>query len=433
MIGNNSSGSESMLHGTTIDHVHALEVVLADGSLAALAEGTPHRLDDGVKAILREHARAISDDYPKHWRQSGGYKLNHLDPFNLAKLVCGSEGTLAVVTAATVGLVRLPTAKMFAVGHFEDVARAIAATHDALELEPSAVELIDSTILGLSRAKHEFRKLSDRLEGDPGALLFVSFSGDTQDEVRDKLVKLTRAWSEHGHGYHTLRAETAAEQDALTKVRKAGLGLLMAASEGRRRPAAFVEDTAVDPSVLGDYVEQFRTILDRHGLEAGWYGHCSVGCLHAHPPVRRPLPPGGRGDDARRLGGDRRVGRGVRRRELFRARRRPRAQRVQPADLRRRVLRGVPSREEVVRPAGVLNPGVMVDAERMTVHLRDAELPAPRRSRPTSTSAQEGCTPPPTAVSASARVARPASASCARPTWPRARRSTRRAAGPMRW
>ena len=128
MIGNNSSGSESIVHGTTIDHILELEVVLADGSRATFAEGAPHRLDEGVKAILREHARAIAEDYPKHWRQSGGYRLDRLDPFNLAKLVCGSEGTLAVVTAATVGLVELPKAKMFAVGHFEDVAGAIAAT-----------------------------------------------------------------------------------------------------------------------------------------------------------------------------------------------------------------------------------------------------------------------------------------------------------------
>ena len=128
MIGNNSSGSESIVHGTTIDHILELDVVLADGSRATFAEGAPHRFDERVKAILREHARAIAEDYPKHWRQSGGYRLDRLDPFNLAKLVCGSEGTLAVVTAATVGLVELPKAKMFAVGHFEDVAGAIAAT-----------------------------------------------------------------------------------------------------------------------------------------------------------------------------------------------------------------------------------------------------------------------------------------------------------------
>ena len=124
MIGNNSSGSESIVHGTTIDHVHELEVVLADGSRGDVRRGRAAPVRRAAcRAILREHARAIAEDYPKHWRQSGGYRLDRLDPFNLAKLVCGSEGTLAVVTAATVGLVELPKAKMFAVGHFEDVAR----------------------------------------------------------------------------------------------------------------------------------------------------------------------------------------------------------------------------------------------------------------------------------------------------------------------
>ena len=277
MIGNNSSGSESIVYGTTIDHVLELDVVLADGSRATFEEGAAHRLDAPVRALLREHERAIEHDYPKHWRQSGGYRLDRLDPFNLAKLIVGSEGTLALVTEATVKLVELPKAKMFAVGHFESVADAIAATEPALALGPSAVEMIDRKILSLSRSKLEYRRLADRLEGDPGALLFVSFAGDSDDEVRAKLDALE--WD----AYHTIRAETAADQADLTKVRKAGLGLLMAASEGRRRPAAFVEDTAVAPERLGEYVARFEAILDRHGLDAGFYGHCSVGCLHIRP------------------------------------------------------------------------------------------------------------------------------------------------------
>src|SRR4051812_42483067 len=284
MIGNNSSGSESIVHGTTIDHVLSLDVVLADGSRATFSAGSRHRLDAGVQAILREHARAIAEDYPRHWRQSGGYRLDRLDPFDLSKLIVGSEGTLAVVTAATVKLVALPKAKMFAVGHFETVADAIAATGAALALGPWAVEMIDRKILSLSRAKLEYRRLADRLEGDPGALLFVSFAGDSEDEVRAKLDALS--WD----AYATVRAESAADQADLTNVRKAGLGLLMAASEGRMRPAAFVEDTAVAPEHLGEYVQRFKAILDAHGFDAGWYGHCSVGCLHVRPFVDLSRP-----------------------------------------------------------------------------------------------------------------------------------------------
>ena len=380
MIGNNSSGSESIVHGTTIDHILELDVVLSDGSQATLS---PHshpstdferRLYGGVEQILRDHARVIAEDFPRHWRQSGGYRLDRMDPFDLSKLVVGSEGTLAVVTGATVRLVELPKSKMFAVGHFDTLLGAIEATGDALELQPSAVELIDRTILGLSRAKLEYRSLSDRLEGDPEALLFVSFSEPTDDEVREKLDRLERAWREHGHGYHTLRAETAAEQSALTKVRKAGLGLLMASSEGRTRPAAFVEDTAVPPEHLAEYVARFKEILDARGLKAGFYGHCSVGCLHIRPFVDLSRPDHVQmveqvGEEIVELvasfdgvnsseHGDGRV------RSPFN----PRIFGDELYGAMREVKR-------LFDPQGILNPGVMVDAEPLTLHIRDAELP----------------------------------------------------------
>lgn len=374
MIGNNSSGSESIVHGTTIDHVLELEVVLADGSQATFSRERSHRFDEPVRAILREHARAIAEDYPKHWRQSGGYRLDRMEPFDLAKLVVGSEGTLAIVTAATVRLVELPKAKMFSVGHFESVADAIAATQDALDLQPWAVEMIDRTILGLSRAKLEYRRLADRLEGDPGALLFVSFAGDTDDEVRGKLDALAAAWKDHGHGYHTLRAETAAEQNELTKVRKAGLGLLMASSEGRKRPAAFVEDTAVAPERLGPYVERFAAILDRHGLQAGFYGHCSVGCLHIRPFI----------DLSEDVGTFRAVAEeikdlvaefdGVNSSEHGDGRVR--------SEFNERIfgpeLYGAMRKVKTLfDPHNVLNPGVMVDPAPMTADLRDATYARP--------------------------------------------------------
>ena len=373
MIGNNSSGSHSIVYGCTIDHVHELDVVLADGSAATLGPDLgPDHLKDGLLAILRDHGEAIATGYPDHWRQSGGYRLDRLArEFDLAKFVTGSEGTLVAVTEATVGLVPLPSTKRFAVGHFESMAGAIAATDDALELGAAAVELLDRKILELSRSKLEYRRLADTLEGDPAALLFVTFF---DDEAPGKLDRLVAAWQRHGHGYHTLRAETDAEQEALTKVRKAGLGLLMAASTGARRPLAFVEDTAVAPERLNDYVAAFKAILDRHGLEAGWYGHASVGCLHIRPFVDL-TDPGGietmravagevvdlvaefggvnsseHGDGRARSGFNRRVFGD----DLYEAMRRVKA---------------------LFDPDGRLNPGVMVDAAPITEDLRDPALP----------------------------------------------------------
>ena len=372
MIGNNSSGSHSIVYGTTVDHVHGLEVVLADGSTATLGPDTgPEAIRDGLREILRDHADSIATAYPKHWRQAGGYRLDYLArEFDLAKLVTGSEGTLVAITEAEVGLVPLPKARMFAVGHFESVADAIAATDAALALEPAAVEMIDRTILELSRSKHEYRALSETIEGDPGALLFVTVFADSPEEARARLDRLD--WG----AYHTIVAETAAEQEALTKVRKAGLGLLMAASEGARRPLAFVEDTAVAPERLGDYVATFREILDRHGLTAGWYGHCSVGCLHIRPFVDLTEPGGietmrsvaeeildlvvefdgvnssehgdgrARSEFNRRVFGD----------DLYEAFRKVKA---------------------LFDPHGRLNPGVMVDAAPITEDLRDPALPPP--------------------------------------------------------
>jgi FAD/FMN-containing dehydrogenase/Fe-S oxidoreductase len=374
MIGNNSSGSHSIVYGCTIDHVHELEVVLADGSTATLGPDTgPAWIQDGLREILREHADAIATGYPKHWRQAGGYRLDRLArEFDLAKFVTGSEGTLVAITEATVGLVPLPKARMFAVGHFESVADAVAATEAALALEPAAVEMIDHTILELSRSKHEYRALSETIEGDPGALLFVTVFADTPEEARAQLDRLE--WE----AYHTIVAETAAEQEALTKVRKAGLGLLMAASEGSRRPLAFVEDTAVAPERLGDYVARFREVLDNHGLTAGWYGHCSVGCLHIRPFVDLTEPGG---IETMRLVAKEILDLvvefdGVNSSEHGDGRARSEFNSRVFGDDLYTAFRKV---KALFDPDARLNPGVMVDAAAMTEDLRDPALPPPER------------------------------------------------------
>ena len=304
MIGNNSAGSHSVRYGMTVDHVLSLEVVLSDASRAAFgplsaaeaasraAQATLYgTICRELPLLAQRNAEAIATGYPRFWRQSGGYRLDRLagrggpGGMDLARFAVGSEGTLVTVVAADVALVPAPRHRVIAVGHFTSSEAAIEATGDALACQPAAVELMDRTILELARTKLEYRELSSILSGDPDALLFVTFFGDTEDEAAARLDRLDALWRRHRHGYHTLRAQAAADQAALLKVRSAGLGLLMAASTGARRPLAFVEDTAVDPAVLGPYTRRFREVLRAHGLAAGFYGHASVGCLHVRPFV----------------------------------------------------------------------------------------------------------------------------------------------------
>ena len=392
MIGNNSAGSHSIRYGMTVDHVRALDVVLADASRARLEAVAP---DEGARraragtlegALYRElpriveaHRDGIETGYPKFWRQAGGYRLDRLvrdGGLDLAKLVVGSEGTLVTVTEALVDLVPMPKVRVMAVGHFESTPAAIAATGDAMERDAAAVELLDRTILDLSREKLEYRELGSILEGDPDALLFVTFFGDTEDKALAALDGLEQAWRANGHGYHTLRAVSAEQQAHVLKVRKAGLGLLMAASEGARRPLAFVEDTAVDPVHLNDYVARFTEILERHGLKAGYYGHCSVGCLHIRPFVDLTAP--GQIETMRSVSEEvselvasydgvnsSEHGDGLVRSQFNR--------RIFGDDLYE-AMREV---KALFDPDGRMNPGKMVDAPPMTDSLRDPGLPPP--------------------------------------------------------
>ncbi|OXM50462.1 FAD-binding and (Fe-S)-binding domain-containing protein [Amycolatopsis alba] len=397
MAGNNSAGSGSLTFGMTIDHIRALDVVLADGSTARLepvsetervrraeADTLEGRIYRELPALVTAHEDAIAKGMPLFWRRACGYRLDRLagygddKPFDLAKFVIGAEGTLVLATRIEVDLVPKPKKTVYAVGHFETTHGAISATLDALGCGPHQVEMMDKTILDLSRRKIEYADLGNHLVGDPAALLFVSFSGDDEAELAVKLDEVAGLWQRNGHGYHTLKLVTAAEQAALLKVRKSSLGLLMAAGEGTKRPLAFIEDTAVAPEHLADYTARFKEILDEHGLEAGFYGHCSVGCLHIRPFVDLTDP--AQVDTMRvvaekikdlvaEFGGvnSSEHGDGLARsefnREIF-------------GDELYEAMRQV---KKLFDPAGTMNPGKIVDAPPMTENLRDRDAlpPAP--------------------------------------------------------
>jgi FAD/FMN-containing dehydrogenase/Fe-S oxidoreductase len=298
MIANNSSGTRSVIYGKTIDHVAELRVVLSDGSIAHLGplteaewqarseqqtlEGNAYR---AVGRLAAEHADEIERRFPKVLRRVGGYNLDRFcKGRNLANLVVGSEGTLAVVLEAKLNLALLPKARAVVVVHFAELLDSLAATPIILTHKPSAVEVTDKYILDSTKQNAEAARLRTFIHGDPGAILIVEFYGDTADDAAGKVQSLVADLKQRGIGYHYHIAADAAEQGRVWKLRKLSLGLSML-EKGDAKAISFVEDTAVSPERLRDYIAEFLELIRKHGTTAGIYAHASVGCLHVRPVV----------------------------------------------------------------------------------------------------------------------------------------------------
>jgi FAD/FMN-containing dehydrogenase/Fe-S oxidoreductase len=302
MMANNSSGARSVLYGKTIDHVIDQDVILADGTTARFgAVGRDEAAAHGhsvsreaacyrvVSRLANELRGEVERRYPKVLRRVGGYNLDEFidpdRPFNLAKMIVGSEGTLAVVRGATINLVPLPAAKAVLAIQFRDLLESLAATPLILKHRPSAVEVMDKAILDYTRqsAALEAARRSF-IEGDPGALLCVEFYGDRPEDLPPRMRAVEEDLRAHGFAYHFHHATDLAAQQRIWSLREAGLGLSMAMKEDAKS-ISFVEDTAVPPDRLRDYIERFLDIVREHGTTAGVYAHASVGCLHVRPVV----------------------------------------------------------------------------------------------------------------------------------------------------
>jgi FAD/FMN-containing dehydrogenase/Fe-S oxidoreductase len=304
MVANNSSGTRSVIYGKTIDHVLELKVVLADGSVIRCGpldgpgiearcarddlEGACYR---AVRRLAAEHADEIERRYPKILRRVGGYNLDAFRPdgrdgagFNLAHLFVGSEGTLGVVVEATLRLVELPRARATLVIEFAELLDALAITPAILAHKPAAVEVIDRYVLDGTKLNPEAARLRDFLRGDPGAILLVELYGEGPDDLSPRLDGLEADLRARGLGDHLLRATDPAAQARIWKLRTLALGLSMA-EKGDAKAISFVEDTAVSPEHLRDYIAEFLRIIARHGTRAGVYAHASVGCLHVRPVI----------------------------------------------------------------------------------------------------------------------------------------------------
>ena len=298
-LGNNSCGAHSILWGKTVDNVLELDVVLSNGATARFGSLRGQELDarlaqeDLEGAIYRrivELGTEVRDEvearYPKILRRVSGYNLDELgdDGLDMARFVVGSEGTLVAITEAKLKLVPTPKHKALAVIHFAELLESMEATVATLETGPAAVELIGSMVLRQAKANLEYSRMMDFIDGAPEAVLAVELTADDEAELESRLDDLEDRMKRGGHGYAFRRLVTAEDQAKVWAVRKAGLGLMMNVT-GSAKPLPFVEDTAVAPEALPEYVRRFDEIVRSHETTAGYYGHASVGCLHIRPLV----------------------------------------------------------------------------------------------------------------------------------------------------
>lgn len=284
IIANNSSGARAPLYGTASDHVVSLDVVLADGSLAALSanDDAQSTLRAEIDRILEPHAaeieRRFAPDLVKRWP---GYALDDYlrSGRNLAQLFSGSEGTLGLICSAKVNTVALPNEKGLALFFFASISEAMQATVEFLDLEPAAIEHIDRVLFDQTRSQHAFAATRALLELDEKpceAILIVEFYG----EVEEKLTAI----KSKPVGLRAMTTRDPREMTMIWDLRKSGLSLLTGC-KGPAKPIAGIEDVAVRPAQLPDYVSGLQDIMGRLGLEASYYGHAASGLLHVRPVV----------------------------------------------------------------------------------------------------------------------------------------------------
>jgi FAD/FMN-containing dehydrogenase/Fe-S oxidoreductase len=299
MAGNNSCGSRSIAYGNMVHNVLGVHLRLADGG--ALHAGPLGSLS-GRAADTARFVRALADtcrsDIELHWphvmRRVAGYNLDIFHPqserpythdgsVNLAHLFVGAEGTLGFTEALDLQLVPLPHAKVLGIVNFASFHRAMASAQHIVKLGPTAVELVDRTMIELARANPAFKPVIDSaLIGAPEAILLVEFSGDDRAALRAPLRALVELMGDLGLPGSVVEMPDDAPQKALWEVRKAGLNIMMSL-KGDGKPVSFIEDCAVPLEHLADYTAALTEVFARHGTRGTWYAHASVGTLHVRP------------------------------------------------------------------------------------------------------------------------------------------------------
>jgi FAD/FMN-containing dehydrogenase/Fe-S oxidoreductase len=309
MVGNNACGANSLIYGSTRDHTIEIHAILSDGTDAVFKSLTDKEFADkcglptlegslyrNIRDILsdQDNQAAIREHYPEksNRRRNTGYAIDLLcetgpftrsgKPFNFCTMLAGSEGTLAFFTEITLNCVPLPPKeKAVVVVHLSDLDDAFKANLIALKYYPVAVELMDKAILDCTRNNRELQKHRFFIQGDPAALLIIEFTSKTKEDIEKTASELIADMQKNGYGYH-FPIIWGTDIKKVWSLRKAGVGVL-SNIPGDAKPVSVIEDTAISPQFLPDYIKDFKEILSRHSLEAVYYAHIGTGELHLRP------------------------------------------------------------------------------------------------------------------------------------------------------
>ena len=310
MINTDASGQGSCLYGKTRDHVLSLTTVLLDGKRwhsepitdQQLHEtcqrqdrvGAIHRL---VSAIATDHAQLIEEKFPRLNRCLTGYDLAHIrdenQQFNLNSLLCGSEGSLGFIAEAKLNLLPIPKFAALVNIKYDSFEASMRDAKELMAWQPTSIETIDSKVLNLAMADIIWESVTDYFphsEDEPAILgiNMVEYTGDDEQEIDTKIANLEqhlRAVSgQSGKSFGFCVVKGAANINKIWAMRKKAVGLL-GNTDGEERPIPFVEDTAVPPEHLADFIMEFRAVLDSYNLAYGMFGHVDAGVLHVRPTI----------------------------------------------------------------------------------------------------------------------------------------------------
>lgn len=303
MAGNNSCGSRSIAYGNMVHNVLGIDAWLANGQVAnfgnyAQSSGAAKQLGDFVKNLANTLQPEIEANFPKVLRRVAGYNLDVFHPqserpyttdgsVNLAHLLVGSEGTLAYFKSLELKLAPLPKHKVLGVVNFASFFKAMDSAQHIVKLGPTAVELVDRTMIDLARHNPSFKKtietaLIDASAPTPEAILLVEFSGEAHAPLLEKLTSLQSLMGDLGLPGSVVPMPDASLQKNLWEVRKAGLNIMMSL-KGDGKPVSFIEDCAVPLESLAEYTQALTDVFSKYGSRGTWYAHASVGTLHVRP------------------------------------------------------------------------------------------------------------------------------------------------------